>query len=65
MGRKKIPDDQKKNKLFHMLFTSLEFSQITIIKNLLNVSIAGFIRICIREWIENHKEILNPIFSDN
>lgn len=65
MSRKKIPNNQKRNKLFSILFTSLEFSQIDKIKNLLNISIAGFIRICIREWIENHKDVLDPIFSDD
>lgn len=65
MSRKKVPDNQKRNKLFSILFTSLEFNQITKIKNLLNVSIAGFIRICIQEWIENHKEMINPIFFDD
>lgn len=62
MSNKKIQDNKKKNRPFYMLFTFTEFNQIIKIKNLLNISIAEFVRICIQEWIENHKDVIHPIF---
>jgi len=59
MGRKKL--DNKKTSIFSTRLTDKESNTIRFISNILGMSIAGFISMCIQEWVSNHSDFIKMI----
>ena len=62
MSRKKVTN--KKSETLSTKLTIKESNTVRFISNMLGISIARFISMCIQEWISNHSDFIKILTKE-